>query len=119
MKNNLGNKETMAVNIRRYLKLKGKTMRQLSEAIEVPYNTVNDWCNATAYPRIDKIERMANFFGCSKADLVEREEDLRAEVLDRAFAGRKDLRDLFEAADKATPEDIERVIKILNAFSGE
>lgn len=34
MKNNLGNKETMAINIRRYLKLRGKTMRQVSEAID-------------------------------------------------------------------------------------
>lgn len=117
MKNNLGNKETMAKNIRRYLEFKHMTMRELSEAIEVPYNTVGDWCRAVAYPRIDKIERMANLFGCSKADLVENPEDIRAEVLDRAFAGRKELRDLFEAADKATPEDIERVIKILNAFS--
>lgn len=47
MKNNLGNKETMAINIRRYLKLRDKTMRQVSEAIDVPYNTVNDWANGT------------------------------------------------------------------------
>lgn len=45
MKNNLGNKETMAKNIRRYLDKRGKSMRDLSEAIGVPYNTVNDWCN--------------------------------------------------------------------------
>lgn len=119
MKNNLGNKEIMAKNIRRYLDLNKMSMRDLADKLGVPYNTVGDWCRAVAYPRIDKIERMANLFGCSKADLVENPEDIRAEVLDRAFAGRKDLRDLFEAADKATPEDIERVIKILNAFSGE
>ena len=64
MKNNLGNKETMAINIRRYLKLRGKTMRQVSEAIDVPYNTVNDWANGTAYPRHYQQRR---FFGGRKA----------------------------------------------------
>lgn len=119
MKNNLGNKETMSKNIKRYLERKGTTMRALSEAIGVPYNTVNDWCNLRAYPRIDRIERMAEFFGCTKADLVEEEATLRAEVLEKAFGDRPEMRDLFEAADKATPEDIERVIKILNAFNAE
>ena len=114
---NLGNKEIMARNIRRFLAKKGKTMKALAEAIDVPYNTVNDWCNMNAYPRIDKIERMANFFGITKADLVEDEETLRAEILDKAFADRPEMRDLFLAADKATPEDIERVVKILNAFT--
>lgn len=119
MKNNLGNKETMAKNIRRYLDKRGKSMRDLSEAIGVPYNTVNDWCNMQSYPRIDRIERMSEFFGCTKADLVEEESTLRAEVLEKAFGDRPEMRDLFEAADKATPEDIERVIKILNAFNAD
>ena len=33
--------------------------------------TFSDWVNAKTYPRIDKIELMANYFGISKADLVE------------------------------------------------
>lgn len=119
MRNNLGNKETMAKNIRRYLDKHGKSMRDLAEAIDVPYNTVNDWCNMKSYPRIDKVERMSEFFGCTKADLVEEESTLRAEVLEKAFGDRPEMRDLFEAADKATPEDIERVIKILNAFNAD
>ena len=33
--------------------------------------TFSDWVNAKTYPRIDKIELMANYFGVTKADLVE------------------------------------------------
>lgn len=117
MNNNLGNKTTMAKNIRRYLEYKGMTMTDLAHRLDMPFNTVNNWCNAVTYPRIDKIEKMAQLFGCSKADLVEDRETLRDEVLERAFAGRPEMRDLFKAADKATTEDIERVIKILNAFT--
>lgn len=103
MENNLGNKETMAKNIKRYIEKKGTSMKEVAAAIGVPYNTVNDWCNMRSYPRIDRIERMAMFFGVSKADLVEEEETLRNEVLEKAFAGRPEMRDLFKAAGVRSP----------------
>lgn len=71
MGNNLGNKETMAKNIQRYMDMHGKTRTELCEALDVPYTTLTDWLNANTYPRIDKIELMANYFEISKADLVE------------------------------------------------
>ena len=36
------------------------------------YTTFTDWVKGNTYPRIDKIEMMANYFGVSKSDLVER-----------------------------------------------
>ncbi len=68
---NLGNKPVMAKNIRRYLKEKGINAKDLSKAIDVPYTTVLSWTKAEYYPRIDKIEKMSEFFGCLKSDLIE------------------------------------------------
>ena len=67
----LGNKQIMADNIKRLLKAKGLNPRQLAIALDFKYTTVNDWVNAKTYPRIDKIEMLANFFNVSKSDLVE------------------------------------------------
>lgn len=61
----------MADNIKRFLKAKGLNPRQLAIALDFKYTTVNDWVNAKTYPRIDKIEMLANFFNVSKSDLVE------------------------------------------------
>ncbi len=72
----LGNKEVMSKNIKRLLKEHHKTRSDLSAAINVPYTTVSDWVNAKKYPRIDKIEMMANYFGVSKSVLVEKESAL-------------------------------------------
>ena len=72
----LGNKEVMSKNIKRLLKEHHKTRGDLSAAINVPYTTVSDWVNAKKYPRIDKIEMMANYFGVSKSVLVEKESAL-------------------------------------------
>jgi repressor LexA len=67
----LGNKEIMARNIKRYMQKIGISRKDFCERLGFAYSTVTDWLNAEKYPRIDKIEMMANFFGISKADLVE------------------------------------------------
>lgn len=71
MKSSLGNKEVMASNIRRHIDKLGLNVKDFSREIGVSYSTVRDWANAVTYPRIDKIEIMANYFGVNKSDLVE------------------------------------------------
>lgn len=69
----LGNKEVMAKNISKYMKEKNVDRTKLSNDLKLKYTTVSDWINAKTYPRIDKIELLANYFGVSKSDLVEEE----------------------------------------------
>lgn len=71
MENNLGNKEIMAKNIKRYMELNGVSSVDMCHALGVPQSTFSYWINAKTYPRIDKIEKMAEFFHINKADLVE------------------------------------------------
>lgn len=67
----LGNKEIMAKNIRYYMERKGLNAKDFSIELDFKYSTVLDWLNAKTYPRIDKIEMMANYFNIEKSDLVE------------------------------------------------
>ena len=69
--NGLGNKEILSKNLKYYIDKSGKDRRQLAEAWGVPYSTLTGWINAQKYPRIDKIEIMADYFGIMKADLIE------------------------------------------------
>ena len=71
MSSNLGNKQIMAKNIQYYMNQRGKTRQEMCDALGVKYTTFTDWVKGNAYPRIDKIELMANYFGISKSDLVE------------------------------------------------
>jgi len=71
MPNNLGNKRIMAKNIESYMSKNNINRKDLSEMMGVPYTTICDWLNMNTYPRIDKIEKMAQIFGISKSDLVE------------------------------------------------
>lgn len=67
----LGNKDIMAKNIQFYMDKYEKTRQDMCNALGVKYTTFTDWVKGNSYPRIDKIELMANYFGISKADLVE------------------------------------------------
>ncbi len=67
----IGNKEIMAKNIRYYMDSRGIDRNKICADLNLKYTTFTDWINAKTYPRIDKIELMANYFGISKSDLVE------------------------------------------------
>lgn len=73
----LGNKAIMAKNIKYYMNLKQVDRNKLCSDLKIKYTTLCDWLNAKTYPRIDKIEMMADYFGIQKADLVEDRDELR------------------------------------------
>lgn len=89
----LGNKEVMSSNIKRYMLERNISRTDLCDAIGVKYTTLTDWIKGNTYPRIDWIERMANYFGIRKSDLVEehsassRRKGVRIPVLGRVAAG--------------------------------
>ena len=67
----LGNKEIFAKNLRYYMAINNKDRNDIARDLELPYTTVTSWCNGEFYPRIDKIELLANYFEIKKSDLVE------------------------------------------------
>lgn len=67
------NKKVMARNIKKYMDLQGVNATEICNALGFKQNTFSDWVNAKTYPRIDAIEKMANYFEISKANLVEEE----------------------------------------------
>lgn len=68
---NLGNKEVMAKNLTYFVARSGKTQKEIASVVGVAPSTFNDWLKAKKYPRIDKIEILADYFGILKSDLIE------------------------------------------------
>lgn len=68
---NLGNKKAMSKNIKKYMAVNNVDRMKLSRDLKIKYSTLSDWINEKTYPRIDKIELMANYFNVTKADLIE------------------------------------------------
>lgn len=78
----LGNKKIMSKNIQYYMDRKGVDRNKMSDDLDFKYTTLTDWIKGNTYPRIDKIELMANYFGIQKSDLVEDREQSRNEPVD-------------------------------------
>lgn len=71
----LGNKEIFAKNLKYYMKLNCKDRNDICRDLKFPYTTFAEWYNGNIYPRIDKIEMLANYFNIKKSDLIERKEN--------------------------------------------
>ena len=67
----IGNKEIFARNLTYYVERCGKQQKEIAEVVGVATSTFNDWMKAKKYPRIGKIEKLAEYFGILKSDLIE------------------------------------------------
>ena len=123
---NLGNKDIMARNIQYYMDKYGKTRQDMCDALGVKYTTFTDWVKGNTYPRIDKIELMANYFGITKADLVESHDTKEqyylnedAKELAQFMYENPEYKVLFDASRKVKKDDIEFVKQFIDRMSGE
>lgn len=64
-------KNVFAKNIKYYLDKKNLTQTEFAKLLNYPEMTVSNWVNAKFYPRIDKIQEMADFLSINKSDLIE------------------------------------------------
>ena len=65
-------KKAMARNIQYYLDLQNKDRNDLCRALDLPYTTVSNWLQGVRYPRIDKIEKMAQYFNVTVFCLIDK-----------------------------------------------
>lgn len=112
---NIGNKETLAKNLLFYLELTGKSQKEVAEYIGVTPASLNEWTKAKKYPRIDKIEMLARYFGILKSDLIEEKGNNRSLPSPKEptlSEGEKALLDLF----RQIPEDAQKMyLEVLRA----
>lgn len=67
----MDNKKIFANNLKHYMEINGKSRQDICNSLGFNYYTVSDWVNGKKYPRMDKVELLAEYFGILKSDLVE------------------------------------------------
>lgn len=121
---NIGNKETMSKNLMHYIEKSGKTQKEVAEVVGVSASTFNEWMKAKKYPRIDKIEKLANYFGILKSDLIEEkmteEKEKGNEAISDIIARMRMDRDFLSVVESLyllNGEQLKGVKQMLNAFT--
>ena len=107
------NKKIMGRNILYYMERKGVKASDVCRDLGFKQNTFSDWCNAKTYPRIDAIEKMANYFGIQKLYLVE-------DIVPIDVFTSEEKRIILELrkADDTTKEMVNRVLGIRRDIDG-
>ena len=58
-------------NLRRWIDVSGKTQKDIADAIGVSQQIMNVWARGKAIPRMGKIQRLADYFGIEKSQLID------------------------------------------------
>jgi transcriptional regulator with XRE-family HTH domain len=110
-------KEVLAKNLKRYMDRAGKTQREMADIVGVSAPTFSDWINAKKYPRIDKIEIMADYFGILKSDLIE---DKTAEEKEKSTAAddglSKSKKELMDFVRTLPEESVQVLLQVARSI---
>lgn len=121
----LGNKDIFSRNLRYYIERSGKDRSELAEIWGFPYSTVTEWINGRKYPRIDRIEKMAQYFGILKSDLIEdktaehremqQKNSILAELTVRMRSD-NEFANLIEGINKLNPEQLASIKQFVDVL---
>lgn len=112
------NKEIFSKNLKNHMATNGKDRKRIAADLNIAYSTLTDWVNGKKFPRIEKVEMLADYFGISKSDLIEDFEEVKKDN-DRLVAiiaklrTNKELVDVVErlvSLDKAKLESLSRLL---------
>ena len=115
----LGNKQIMSENIQRLMDSHGIDRNKICADLGFKYTTFTDWVKGNTYPRINKIEMMAQYFRVYKSDLVEKHTeggyytDKDAAEFAEMLRTRPEARMLFSAAKDISKEDLEKAVEYI------
>lgn len=116
------NKKIFAKNLNYYMTINNKKQADLVTELGLKTSTVSDWVNGKKYPRVDKMQLLADYFGILKSDLTEEHDtskltdDIELQEYLEELKNRSEMRMLFSLAKGATKEDVEKAVKIIEAL---
>ena len=116
------NKKIFVKNLNYYMTINNKKQADLVTELGLKTSTVSDWVNGKKYPRVDKMQLLADYFGILKSDLTEEHEtskltdDIELQEYLEELKNRSEMRMLFSLAKGATKEDVEKAVKIIEAL---
>ena len=114
-------KEIFAKNLKYYIESRGILQKDLAEVVGVSTTSVNDWVNGKKFPRIDKIELLAEYFGILKSDLIEdkrmKEQPEEMAILAANILRNRELLDMVQKYQKLSEKNKIAVLQMIDNLS--
>ena len=121
----MDNKNIFATNLKRYMAINEKSRKDISEALGISYYTVTDWVKGKKYPRMDKVEMLADYFGILKSDLIEEKTEEHREMQQKnstlaeltvRMRTDKEFATFCEKAGQLKPDQLASVMQIVDVL---
>ena len=121
-------KKIFSTNLKSLLTERSKNQLEVAKSIGVSPQTFNTWTQGIAIPRMGKLQKLADYFGINKSDLLEEHSDdseehyyLDKEARDAAefLFHNPDYRVLFDASRNVKKEDIDFVAEMIRRATGQ
>ena len=96
-------------NLLKYLELTGKSQKEVADAIGVQHQTFSAWCCGIAFPRMGKVQALADYFHIKKSDLIESHD---FDLSDKA-------REVFVEAEKLPPEQLDNLLAYIRFLQSQ
>lgn len=117
----------IAGNISFHLERCGKSQTDLADYMNVSQATVSNWCKGIKLPRMDKIDKICEFFNIKRSELMnDRTEPSNnyyinddARELAQFMFENPEYKVLFDASRKVKKEDIEFVKQMIDRVRGD
>ena len=123
--NNEWSKDVFAKNLRYYMEKSGKNQKEMAAIIGVSAPTFNEWLKGKKFPRIDKVEKIAQYFGILKSDLIEEKtkehremQQKNSTLADLTVRMRTDneFLSIIEGLNKLNPEQLASIKQVVETF---
>lgn len=113
---NLFNNQVFVNNLKYYMKEKGVTQKEIAEILGMSQGAISDWMGLRSYPRMDKLQKLSEFFEIEKSDLVE-DKSVKSKyflykevsALEKKLRESPEAVELFIAIEELSSEDREMV----------
>lgn len=111
-------KRVFSLNLRRILSERGLEQVELSDALGLPPQTVNSWAKGKAFPRMDKLQALADYLHLPKSALID-PPGTEPQTIEALLMMRPDLDQLLDVARKLSPSDVQVLLGLARRLGGD
>ena len=109
----MDNKNVFSQNLKYQMELHNKSRQDVSEALGISYFTVTSWVNGSKYPRMDKVEKLADYFGILKSDLIE---DKQEKPTAQGDGLSEEMLELIDCIKKLPEDKIQMLLQVARSI---
>lgn len=99
-------------NLLRLLHESKKSQTEVANAIGVNHQTFSTWCCGVAFPRMGKVQALADYFHCNKSDLIEDRDTYTTDDMTKII-------ELYRTIEKLPPDKQEALYTYLRFLQSD